>query len=162
MSSLKVGDRAPEISAQTNNGTPFVLSEQTGLCTVVYFFPKAFTPHCTKETRTFTDNFNELLLAGANLVGVSTDEFDTQCRFAGELRVPFPLIADADKRIAKAYGVLWPIVGLARRYTFVIGPDMTIEAIFHHELDVQQHRDDVLLFVHDKFEAQRPPVIPQA
>ncbi len=158
MSSLKVGDRAPEISAQTNLGTPFVLSEAGGLCTVVYFFPKAFTPHCTMETRTFSDNFNEILLAGANIVGVSTDELDTQCRFAGELNVPFPLIADPDKRIARAYGVLWPIVGLARRYTFVIGSDMTVEAIFHHELDVQQHRDDVLRFVHGKFEAQRPPV----
>ena len=159
MTSLKVGDRAPEISAKTNQGTPFVLSEQTGLCTVIYFFPKAFTPHCTRETRTFSDNFNELLLAGANLVGVSTDEFDTQCRFAGELHVPFPLIADSDKRIARAYDVLWPLVGLARRYTFVIGENMKIEAIFHHEFDVQQHRDDVLLFVHSRFEASRPPIV---
>ena len=159
MTSLNVGDRAPEISAKTNQGTPFVLSEQTGLCTVIYFFPKAFTPHCTRETRTFSDNFNELMLAGANLVGVSTDEFDTQCRFAGELHVPFPLIADSDKRIARAYDVLWPLVGLARRYTFVIGENMKIEAIFHHEFDVQQLRDDVLLFVHSRFEASRPPIV---
>ncbi len=158
MTSLNVGDRAPEITAKTNQEAPFVLSQQTGLCTVVYFFPKAFTPHCTRETRTFSDNFNELMLAGANLVGVSTDEFDTQCRFAGELHVPFPLIADTDKRIARAYDVLWPLIGLARRYTFVIGEDMTIEAIFHHEFDVQQHRDDVLLFVHSRFEASRPPI----
>lgn len=158
MTSLKVGDRAPEISAKTNQGSTFVLSEQKGLCTVVYFFPKAFTPHCTRETRTFTDNFNEVLLAGANLVGVSTDEFDTQCRFAGALQVPFPLIADTDKRIAKAFDVLWPLVGLARRYTFVIGDDMKIEAIFHHEFDVNQHRDDVLSFVHARFDALRPPV----
>jgi len=158
MTTLKVGDRAPEISAKTNKGTDFVLSQQTGLCTVVYFFPKAFTTHCTRETRTFSDNFNELLLAGANLVGVSTDEFDTQCRFAGELHVPFPLIADSDKRIAKDFDVLWPLVGLARRYTFVIGEDRQIEAIFHHEFDVQQHRDDVLTFVHARFEALRPPI----
>ena len=162
MTSLKVGDKAPEISAKTNQGTTFVLSQQTGLCTVIYFFPKAFTPHCTRETRTFTDNFNELLLAGANLVGVSTDHFDTQCRFASEMHAPFPLIADSDKRIAKAYDVLWPLVGLARRYTFVISENMTIEAIFHHEFDVQQHRDDVLLFVHDRFEALRPPVSQEA
>ncbi len=162
MTSLKVGDRAPDISAKTNQGTQFVLSEQTGLCTVVYFFPKAFTPHCTRETQTFSDNFNELLLAGANLVGVSTDEFDTQCRFAGELHVPFPLIADSDKRIAKAYDVLWPLVGLARRYTFVIGENQMIEAIFHHEFDVQQHRDNVLTFVNARFESQRPPIVRDA
>jgi thioredoxin-dependent peroxiredoxin len=159
MSLLKVGDRAPEISAQTNQGTSFVLSRQTGLCTVIYFFPKAFTPHCTRETRAFGDNFNELILSGANLVGVSTDEFDTQCRFANEMHAPFPLIADSDRRIARAYDVLWPLVGLARRYTFVIGPDMKVEAIFHHEFDVQQHRDDVLLFIHARFEALRPPIV---
>jgi peroxiredoxin len=155
MSSLKVGDRAPEIDATTSEGKRFVLSEQEGLCTVVYFYPKAFTPHCTGETRTFRDNYNEILLAGANIVGVSTDDVDTQCRFANELAVPFPLLSDKDKRIAKAYGVLWPLVGLARRYTFIVSPDMAVEAIFHHEFDVQQHRDDVLRFVHSKFEAHR-------
>jgi len=155
MSSLKVGDRAPEIDAEAADGKRFVLSKQGGLCTVVYFFPKAFTPHCTGEARVFRDNFNEILLAGANIVGVSTDEPETQCRFKSELDVQFPMIADADKRIAKAYDVLWPLVGLARRYTFVVSPDLTIEAIFHHEFDVQQHRDDVLKFVHAKYEAGR-------
>jgi len=156
MSSLVVGGRAPEIDARTSDGKRFVLSEQGGLCTVIYFFPKAFTPHCTGETRAFRDNYNELALAGANLVGVSTDDPTTQCRFAGDLAVPFPFIPDTDKRIGRAYGVLWPLVGLARRYTFVVSPEMIVEAIFHHEFDVQQHRDDVLRFVHAKFEAQRP------
>lgn len=91
-SSLKVGDRAPEINTKTSDGKPFVLSEQGGLCTVLYFFPKAFTPHCTKETRFFADNFNEILLAGANIVGISTDDADTQCKFAGDLGARFPLL----------------------------------------------------------------------
>ena len=162
MSSLKVGDRAPEIDAATSDGQRFVLSEQGGLCTVVYFFPKAFTPQCTGEARIFRDNFNEILLAGASIIGVSTDEPDTQCRFADELAVQFPMVADRDQRIAKAYGVLWPLVGLARRYTFVVGPDMNIEAIFHHEFDVKQHRDDVLKFVHAKFEAGRERTVGKA
>jgi thioredoxin-dependent peroxiredoxin len=156
MSSLKVGDRAPEIDAQTSAGSRFVLSQQEGLCTIVYFFPKAFTPVCTGETLAFRDNFNELLLAGANLVGVSTDDTETQCKFAGDLNVPFALIGDKDKRIARAYDVLWPIVGVAQRYTFVVSPEMTIEAVFHHELSAVKHRDDVLRFVHAKFEAARP------
>lgn len=156
MSSLKVGTRAPEIDAQTSAGNRFVLSQQEGLCTVVYFYPKAFTPVCTGETKAFRDNFNELVLAGANLVGVSTDDDTTQCKFAGDLNLPFPLIADKDKRIARAYDVLWPIVGVAQRYTFVVSPAMVIEAVFHHELSAEKHRDDVLRFVHAKFEAQRP------
>jgi len=159
MATLKVGDRAPEIDAVASDGKRFVLSEQGGLCTVVYFYPKAFTPGCTAETRLFNDNFNEILLAGANIVGISTDDPDTQCRFAGDLSLRFPLIADKDKRIASAYGVLWPLVGVAQRYTFVVSPQMQVEAVFHHELSMRQHRDDVLRFVHARFEAQRGAAI---
>ncbi|MRG97285.1 peroxiredoxin family protein [Polyangium spumosum] len=158
MSSLKVGDQAPEIDAQTSAGSRFVLSRQEGLCTVIFFYPKAFTPICTMETAFFRDNYNELALAGANLIGVSTDAEDTQCKFARDSHLNFPLIADADKRIAKAYDVLWPVLGVAQRYTFVVSPEMRLEAIFHHELSAEKHRDDVLRFVHAKFEAQRPKV----
>jgi peroxiredoxin len=155
MATLKVGERAPEIDAVASNGKRFVLSAQGGLCTVIYFYPKAFTPGCTAETKLFRDNFNEILLAGANIVGISTDDLDTQCRFAGDLTLQFPLIADKDRQISSAFGVLWPILGVAQRYTFVVNPAMYVEAVFHHELSMKQHRDDVLRFVHARFEAQR-------
>lgn len=158
MSSLKVGDQAPEIDAQTSDGSRFVLSQQEGLCTVVYFYPKAFTPICTMETAFFRENYNEIALAGANIVGVSTDPADTQCKFARASHLNFPLIADVDKRITKAYGVLWPVLGVAQRFTFVVSPEMRIDAIFHHELSAEKHRDDVLRFVHARFEAQRPKI----
>src|SRR6185436_7834443 len=103
---LKAGDIAPEIDAITNDGARFRLSDQSSkLCTVVYFFPKAFTPGCTKETERFRDNFAELAIAGATLVGVSTDDFETQCRFAESVRAPFPMIGDGDKKISSTYGV---------------------------------------------------------
>jgi peroxiredoxin len=153
---LKVGDRAPEIDAVGSDGQRFVLSEQGGLCTVIYFFPKAFTPGCTAETKTFRDNYVELALAGASVVGVSTDDQPTQCRFASELRAPFPILGDAGGAIGRAYGVLWPIVGLARRVTFVVSPERVIEAVFHHELAIQAHRDDVLRFVDEKLRRVRP------
>jgi thioredoxin-dependent peroxiredoxin len=152
---LKVGDIAPEIDAATTDGSRFVLSAQKGLCTVVYFFPKAFTPGCTVETRRFRDNYTEIALAGASIVGVSTDDNATQCRFSEELRTPFPLIGDADRAISRAYDVLWPLVGVAKRVTFVIGPERRILATFRHEIDVTKHRDDVLKFVHDRLTAVR-------
>ena len=151
---LQIGTRAPEITDFATHGKRFVLSEQTGLANLAYFFPRAFTFHCTREACVFRDNTNELLLAGATVVGISTDDDETLRRFASSLSVPFPLIADTEKRIARAYGVLWPIVGLARRVTFIVGGDMRIEAVFHHEFDVKQHRDDVLRFVHAKFESR--------
>ncbi len=152
---LKVGDIAPEIRAVTTDGSTFVLSKQDGLCTVVYFYPKAFTPNCTVETRRFRDNYAEIALAGASIVGVSTDDGKTQCRFAEEMRTPFPLIADHDRTISRAYDVLWPLLGMARRATYVIAPDRTILAVFRHELQVIKHRDEVLRFVHARLEALR-------
>lgn len=152
---LRVGDQAPQIDAPTSLGTRFVLSEQDGLCTVLYFFPKAFTPGCTRETKYFRDNHVELLLAGATVVGVSTDDLATQCSFAESLRAPFPMIADADQSISRSYDVLWPIVGLARRVTYVVSPQRVVEAVFHHELKVEEHRNDVLRFVNQKFRTAR-------
>jgi peroxiredoxin len=152
---LKIGDIAPDIDAVTTTGARFVLSEQTAICTVVYFFPKAFTPGCTKETKAFSDDYNEIALAGASILGVSTDTAETQCEFAQSMRAPFPLVGDSDKHIAKAFDVLWPLVGVAKRATFVIGADRKILAVFHHEMNVAKHRDDVLTFVHTYCDAVR-------
>ena len=154
---LKVGDRAPAIDAMTSSGARFVLAAQDGLCTVVYFFPKAFTPGCTVETKSFRDNHVELEIAGATVVGVSTDDLATQCNFARSIKTPFPMIGDNDSSISRAYDVLWPIIGVAKRVTYVINAQQQIEAVFRHELDAKRHRDDVLRFVNTKFLGQRQP-----
>lgn len=154
---LKPGDTAPDIDALANDGKHFRLADQSSkLCTVIYFFPKAFTPGCTKETKRFRDNYAELAIAGASIVGVSTDDHDTQCRFAESVRAPFPLIADSDKRISSAYGVLWPIIGVPRRVTFIVNSLRTIEAVFQHEAQIVKHRDDVLSYVDKMFRARHP------
>jgi thioredoxin-dependent peroxiredoxin len=159
---LKVGDTAPPIDAVGSDGKRFVLYQQTGLCAVVYFFPKAFTPGCTTETREFRKHYVELELAGAVLVGVSTDDRDTQCRFATSLSAPFPMLGDHDRSICRAYDVLWPLVGVAHRVTYVVAqartgePRWTVEAVFHHEIKIGAHRDEVLRFVNDKLQASRP------
>jgi peroxiredoxin len=152
---LSIGATAPEIDAVTTSGARFRLSDQRGLCTIVYFFPKAFTPGCTAETKRFRDHHVELTLAGASVVGVSTDDETTQCAFAKETRAPFPLIADRDRRISTAYDVLWPVVGLPQRITYVVGPRRDVLAAFHHELRIKQHTDEVLKFVHERLEATR-------
>jgi peroxiredoxin len=152
---LKVGDIAPEIDAVTTDGSRFVLSRATGLCTIVYFYPKAFTPGCTAEAEHFRDNRAELLMAGASIVGISADDVATQCRFADKIGTRFPLIADPDGTLTRAYGVKWSILGIARRVTFVIGPGRRVEAIFEHKSfvpfkpgDPLAFVDEVLAFVH--------------
>jgi peroxiredoxin len=152
----KPGDIAPEIDAPASNGERFRLSAQSKkLCTVVYFFPKAFTPGCTKEASRFRDNFPELELAGASIVGISTDDHEQQCSFAESLRAPFPMIGDADRAISSAYGVLWPVIELPRRVTFIVNPLRTIEAVFEHEVQIVKHRDDVLRWVDKMFRDRR-------
>lgn len=155
MSGLSPGQTAPEIDAIGSNGQRFLLSQQEGLCTVVYFFPKAFTPGCTVETKLFRDNYVELLLAGANLIGVSTDDEKTQCEFAASTRAPFPIIPDSDHKISTAFDVLWPVMNIARRITYIVLPNMIIDSVFHHELQVTRHRDDVLRRVNQLFKASR-------
>ncbi len=152
---LCAGDTAPEIDHESTRGERFVLSASKAHLTVIYFFPKAFTPGCTKETKLFSDNHTELTLAGADVVGISTDDQKTQCDFAERMGAKFPLIADHDRAISAAYGVLWPVIGVPQRVTFIVNPQRKIEAVFHHELNIQQHRDDVLLFVDARFRARR-------
>ncbi|HVJ90008.1 MAG TPA: peroxiredoxin [Labilithrix sp.] len=145
---LKPGDNAPDFDARDSSGNRFRLAEQaTKLCTVIYFFPKAFTPGCSRETKRFRDNYAELGQAGATIVGISTDDHDTQCRFAESLRAPFPMIGDHDKKISTAYGVLWPVLGRPRRVTFIVNSRRIIEAVFQHELQISKHLDDVLQHV---------------
>ncbi len=158
---LKVGDTAPPIDAVGSDGKRFVLYAQDSLCTVIYFFPKAFTPHCTAETKEFRKHYTELELAGATLVGVSTDDIDTQCRFATSMGAPFPIVPDKERSICRAYDVLWPVVGIAHRVTYIVGRGtgataaFTIEALFHHEFNVGAHRNEVLRFVDAKYRAGR-------
>jgi peroxiredoxin len=155
---LKPGDIAPEIDALASDGKRFRLSAQSSkLCTVVYFFPKAFTPGCTKEARRFRDNFAELELAGASIVGISTDDHEKQCSFADSLEAPFPMIGDADKAISTAYGVLWPLIALPRRVTFIVNALRTVEAVFQHEVQIAKHRDDVLRWVDEMYRSRRSP-----
>jgi peroxiredoxin len=155
---LDVGTTAPEIDVPDRDGARFRLSGALGrIATVVYFFPKAFTPGCTKETEHFKDSYNELRLVGANVVGISTDDADTQCRFAESLEAPFPMVGDPDGAIAELFDVRWPVVGVARRVTYVLDHERTIRGVFHHELDVAKHRDEVLRLVDEIYTSRRAP-----
>jgi peroxiredoxin Q/BCP len=149
---LKVGDVAPEFSVEATNGKPVSLKALRGRPVVLYFFPKAFTMGCTFETRQFRDSYEELRTLGAEIVGISSDRFDEQCKFAIDNNLPFPLISDPEKRICDAFGVLWPLIRLPQRTTFVIDEQGVIQAVFHHEVQISRHLDDVRRFL----ERRRP------
>lgn len=116
---------------------------------MVFFFPRAFTPGCSRETAAFRDSYADLRQVGAGIVGISTDDEPTQCRFADFMRAPFPLIADPRSELTRAYGVRWPVLKIAKRVTFVIGPSRVILGTFHREFQIEKHHDEVFTFVQE-------------
>ncbi|MFZ1023064.1 MAG: peroxiredoxin [Thermoplasmata archaeon] len=116
---LAVGDRAPEFTAQSTQGATFSLSQLRGRPVILYFYPKARSLGCTREARDFASHYPELQARHVEVVGVSVDTLPEQSRFSEECRLPFPLISDADKRIALSYGVLGAF-GYAKRVTFYL------------------------------------------
>lgn len=119
-----VGAPAPPFARPDQHGAMHSLDRYAGKWLVLYFYPKDKTPGCTKQVCAFRDEIDKVRRAGAEVVGVSVDDVESHKEFAEEHRVPFPLLADSDMSMAKAYGVLTSKLGFryARRDTFLIDP----------------------------------------
>ncbi|HTE53748.1 MAG TPA: peroxiredoxin [Kofleriaceae bacterium] len=155
---LKVGQEAPDFAADTTTGSRFALRELRGRWVVLYFFPKAFTPGCSLETRRFQHMLPDLRAWNAEVVGISSDEHDRQCDFARSLEIGFALVSDPDGAIARLYEARRPLVSFVRRITYVIDPDGRVAACFHHELAVKRHEQEVREFLEAKLgPAPSPP-----
>jgi thioredoxin-dependent peroxiredoxin len=146
---LDVGHAAPDFSGTDCQGRDFSLSAMRGRRVVLFFFPKAFTIGCTEETRHFRDNHEHIRELGAELVGVSVDTVKTQCAFAEQENIHFPLLGDEARTISKAYDVLWPVLNVDRRVTYIIDPSGHIETVIRHEVRVYRHLDDVLRYLRE-------------
>ncbi|MGA9520961.1 MAG: peroxiredoxin [Myxococcaceae bacterium] len=147
---LKAGDHAPDFTATDCQGNPVSLSGYRGRRVVLFFFPKAFTLGCTIENRAFRDNHALIRSLGAELIGVSVDSVQRQCEFAAQENIRFALIGDESKEIGRAYDVLWPVLDVDQRATFVIDPQGVIENVIHHEVRVYRHLDDVLAWLRER------------
>lgn len=103
---LAVGERAPVFEARDDKGKSWRSRDNVGKkLLVVYFYPAAMTGGCTKQACAFRDNRSQLKQLGANVVGVSGDRVESLKVFKGQNRLNFPLLSDADGKIAKAFGV---------------------------------------------------------
>ena len=102
---LSVGAPAPEFTLRDAKGASLKLSELRGQQVVVYFYPKDDTPGCTKEACAFRDSFAKYEAAGIRVVGISQDTEESHATFRAKHKLPFPLAADADGSISKAFGV---------------------------------------------------------
>ena len=146
---LKEGDPAPAFNAPVNGGGRVALSDFAGKNVVLYFYPKDNTPGCNKEACAFRDNYAALQKQGAVVLGVSVDPVKAHDKFAAKFKLPFPLLADEDKKIVEAYGVWGPksFMGMnfigTHRTTFLIGPDGRIRKIWP-KVKVGEHAAEVL------------------
>jgi thioredoxin-dependent peroxiredoxin len=106
---------------------------------VLFFFPRVFTPTCTREASGFCRSYDALHAEGVEIVGVSSDPQAKSEAFRGELGLPYALVGDPSGAVLRAYGVRWPIVGIAKRGTFVIGRDRKVVLAFRSEFDAEAH-----------------------
>jgi thioredoxin-dependent peroxiredoxin len=146
---LKEGDKAPEFTVATNAGGRVSLSDYLGKNVILYFYPKDDTPGCTKEACAFRDSYGQFIRKGAVVLGVSTDSAKSHDKFVGKFQLPFPLLADEDKKVVEAYGVWGEKTFMGRKYlgthrvTFLIGPDGRIKKIWP-KVKPEEHAEEVL------------------
>ena len=149
MTTLKVGDKAPNFSGLDQNGTSHKLTDYTGKKLVVFFYPKASTPGCTAEACDLRDNFARFQAKNYALLGVSADNAKAQLKFVEKYDLPFPLLADEDKSVIQAFGVWGPKKFMGKEYdgihrtTFVIDETGIIEDIIS-DVKTKAHAAQIL------------------
>jgi thioredoxin-dependent peroxiredoxin len=137
----RVGDEAPDFTLTDHDGRKVTLREQLGaLPLVLAFYPKAGTPTCTRQMCNLRDGWQELQ-SRAEVFGISYDKPEALKRFREEQSLPFALLSDADKSVARAYGVAGALV--PARVSFVIGKDGRIKAVIENVI-AQQHHKQIL------------------
>ena len=148
MTQPTAGMPAPQFSGSDQNGNIVSLSSFTGKKIVLYFYPKDNTPGCTAEACSLRDNYEELIKKGFVVLGVSPDSEKSHKGFAEKHNLPFPLIADPDRKIMTAYGaygekVLYgkKVTGVIRT-TFIINEKGIIEKVIK-KVDTKEHAGQI-------------------
>jgi len=142
---LAAGDQAPDFELLDQTGTPRKLSTMLGDGPVVLFwYPAAMTTGCTKEACHFRDIAAEFEAVGAQRVGISADKPEKQAEFDEAHGLGYPLLSDADKTVAKAYGVKRSLLPMNKRVTFVIGRDQKLIEVIASETNMDVHADKAL------------------
>jgi thioredoxin-dependent peroxiredoxin len=144
LAELKTGDLAPEFSLMNDKGLPVSLKDYRGKNIVVlYFYPKDFTSGCTTEACSFRDDYALYQKKGVVVIGVSLDSVESHSKFSEKYALPFAILSDRNKEVAKAYGVLGIGGLLTKRVTFIIDKNGRITHIFP-KVDVKKHSVEVL------------------
>ena len=129
MAGLKVGQKAPVFEAVNQEGKHFSLADRKGKWTVLYFYPKADTPGCTKQACAFRDAIKVIRNLDAEVFGVSTDKVSALAAFHKKHSLNFDLLSDESKKIVDSYGTRMPLIGISKRHTFIVDPELVVRDI---------------------------------
>jgi peroxiredoxin Q/BCP len=135
---LAPGDPAPDFELPDADGKQVALSSLRGRRVVVYFYPAAMTPGCTKQACDFRDSLDSLAAAGVAVLGISPDEPAKLAKFRDRDGITFPLLADPSREVLQAYGAYGEKTMYGRktvgviRSTFVVGPDGALEQVYYN------------------------------
>lgn len=149
MTTLKVGDKAPNFTANNQDEKKVSLTDFKGKKLVLFFYPKASTPGCTSEACNLSDNYERFLSKGYDVLGVSADSAKRQSNFKTKYNFPYDLLADEDKSVINAYGVWGPKKFMGKEYdgihrtTFIIDSNGVIEDIIT-KVKTKAHTDQIL------------------
>ena len=139
---LSVGNSAPDFTLQDSDGNNYSLSsykEKNSI--IIYFYPKAGTPGCTKQACGIRDSFSKFKENDIVVLGISVDSKESIKEFIKDNNLNFPLLSDENKEVSKAYGVLNNI-GVDSRITFIVDKQGNIANILR-DVDVETHANDV-------------------
>ncbi|MFB6271137.1 MAG: thioredoxin-dependent thiol peroxidase [Halobacterium sp.] len=149
---LAEGTQAPDFELPNQDGETVSLSEYDGQYVVVYFYPRADTPGCTKEACSFRDRWGDYEERDVPVFGISDDPVDDLKDFAEKYDLPFDLLSDADGEVASAYDsygereIMGDVQEVTLRNTYVVGPEGDIVAAFEG-VDPEEHADEVLAVI---------------
>jgi len=149
MTTLQIGDKAPDFQSINQDETSVSLSDFSGKKLVLFFYPKASTPGCTLEACNLSENYSLFVAQGYDVLGVSADSPKRQSNFKSKYEFPYDLLADEDKSVINAYGVWGPKKFMGREYdgihriTFVIDEKGVIEDIIT-KVKTKEHTAQIL------------------
>jgi thioredoxin-dependent peroxiredoxin len=146
---LQAGDHAPTFEGKDQDGNPIALDDFKGKKLVLYFYPKDNTPGCTAQACNLRDNYDALLKAGYEVVGISSDSEKSHLKFIEKQELPFRLIADEDKSIHEQFGTWVEKSMYGRKYmgtartTFIINEEGVIEEVIE-KVKTKDHITQIL------------------
>ena len=148
---MNIGDKVLEVLGINENGEEIRMSQYKGKKLVLYFYPKDNTSGCTAEACSLRDNYTELRKQGYEVIGVSVDSSASHRKFIDKYELPFPLIADTEKKLVESMGVWGEKSMYGRKYmgtfrtTFLINEEGIIEKVYSpKEIKTKTHGEQIL------------------